>query len=134
LALQSEAMNYRPERVAGLIEKELSLLIAKNVEFPAGALVTITKADVDKKLEHAKIGVSIICPSGTSPKGRPSDCRAEVLRILGKVAGHLQYLLMKKVNIKPLPRIVFEIDHGIEKMARIEKLFLDDKIDDKDAD
>jgi len=124
LALQSEAMNYRPERVAGLIEKELSLLIAKNVEFPAGALVTITKADVDKKLEHAKIGISVL----------PSEKAAEVLRILGKVAGHLQYLLMKKVNIKPLPRIVFEIDHGIEKMARIEKLFLDDKIDDKDAD
>ena len=55
------------------------------------------------------------------------------MHILEKVAGHLQYLLMKRVNIKPLPRIIFEIDHGIEKLAKIEKLLIDDKIKDRDV-
>ena len=126
-------MNYRPERVSSLIKQELSAIIIKNVEFPAGSLVTITDVEVDKKLEHAKIGISVLCPSGTSPAGKPSDCANKVLYILGKVAGHLQYLLMKRVNIKPLPRIIFEIDHGIEKLAKIEKLLIDDKIKDRDV-
>ncbi len=112
-------MNYRPERVSSLIKKELSAIVIKNVEFPAGSLVTITDVEVDKKLEHAKIGISVL----------PSEGANKVLNILGKVAGHLQYLLMKRVNIKPLPRIVFGIDHGIEKAARIEKLLMDDKIE-----
>ncbi|MFA5098629.1 MAG: 30S ribosome-binding factor RbfA [Candidatus Paceibacterota bacterium] len=112
-------MNYRPERVASLIREELSAIIIKNVEFPAGSLVTITDVNVDKKLEHAKVGISVL----------PSEGADKVLHILGKCAGHLQYLLMKRVNIKPLPRIVFEIDHGIEKLAKIEKILLDDKID-----
>ncbi len=116
-------MNYRPERVSNLIKEELSAIIVKNVEFPASSLVTITDVNVDKKLEHAKIGISVL----------PSEGADKVLRILSKVAGHLQYLLMKRVNIKPLPRIVFEIDHGIEKLAKIEKILLDDKID-VDAD
>jgi len=117
-------MNYRPERVSSLIKQELSAIIIKNIEFPAGYLATITDVDVDKKLEHAKIGISVL----------PSEGADKVLRILGKAAGHLQYLLMKRVNIKPLPRIVFEIDHGIEKLAKIEKLLIDDKINNKDAD
>lgn len=126
-------MNYRPERVSSLIKQELSSIIIKSVEFPAGHLVTITKVEVDKKLEHAKIGISVLCPSGTSPAGRPSEGAAKILHILEKVAGHLQYLLMKRVNIKPLPRIIFEIDHGIEKLAKIEKLLIDDKIKDRDV-
>lgn len=111
-------MNYRPERVSSLIKQELSAIIIKNVEFSAGHLVTITKIEVDKKLEHAKIGISVL----------PSEGAEKVLNILGKCAGHLQYLLMKRVNIKPLPRIIFEIDRGIEKLAKIEKLLIDDKI------
>ena len=116
-------MNYRPERVSSLIKQELSSIIIKSVEFPAGHLVTITKVEVDKKLEHAKIGISVL----------PSEGATKVLSILEKVAGHLQYLLMKRVNIKPLPRIIFEIDHGIEKLAKIEKLLIDDKIKDRDV-
>ena len=122
-------MNYRPERVSSLIKQELSAIIIKNVEFPAGSLVTITGVEVDKKLEHAKIGISVLSRSAGSRGAGPSEGADKVLSILGKCAGHLQYLLMKRVNIKPLPRIVFEIDHGIEKLAKIEKILLDDKID-----
>lgn len=111
-------MNYRPERVSSLIKQELSVIVIKNVEFPVGHLITITDVKVDKKLEHAKIGISVL----------PSEGAGKALLTLSKAAGYLQYLLMKRVNIKPLPRIVFEIDHGIEKLAKIEKILLDDKI------
>jgi ribosome-binding factor A len=109
-------MNRRPLRVQSLIREELSKLILRELEFP-GALVTITEVEVNKKLDTAKVMVSII-PSSLAPKA---------LILLGKSAGELQYLLMKKINIKPLPRIHFELDRGPENAAAVEKRLLENE-------
>lgn len=109
-------MNYRPLRVAKLIKEELGMIIEKELEFP-GALFTITEIEVNKKLETARVEFSVF----------PSSSAEEVLKILEKSAGRLQYLLMKKINIKPMPRIFFEIDRGPENAARVEKIFLESK-------
>ena len=107
-------MNFRSERVSKLIRKELAKIIIREVEFD-DALVTITAVEVDKKLEHAKVSVSVI----------PSAHGAAALKELTKRTGALQYLLMKKINIKPMPRIAFALDHGVENAAKVEKLLLD---------
>lgn len=107
-------MTRRPERVQSLIREELGKIILKEMEFPAESIVTIADVEVEKKLESAKVKVSVI----------PSSAEAETLAQLGKSAGRLQYLLMKKINIKPMPRICFEIDHGLENAAQVEKLLL----------
>jgi ribosome-binding factor A len=117
-------MNHRPERVSSLIQEELSRIILREVELPVpGALATITDVEVDKKLEGAKVEVSVI----------PSDAETEkaVLGALDAAAGELQYLLMKKINIKPMPRIRFALDHGYENAAHVEKLLEDDTIKDE---
>jgi ribosome-binding factor A len=110
-------MKYRPERVASLIKGELSKIIIREVEFPG--LVTITNAEVDNKLKQATVKFSVL----------PSEKFEVVLKILEKNRSHLQYLLLKKINIKPMPQIVFEIDRGLEKAAEIEKLLLREKSD-----
>jgi len=109
-------MNRRPLRVQSLIQEELSKIILRELEFP-GALVTITEVDVNKKLDTAKVHVSVI-PSSAAPK---------VLMELGRRAGDLQYLLLKKINIKPMPRIYFELDRGLENAAAVEKKLMEDK-------
>lgn len=101
---------FRAERVSELVKEQVSLLMIREVDFH-GALVTVTEVDVDKKLEHAKIKVSVI----------PATQEEAVLKGLEKSAGHLQHLLMKKINIKPMPRIAFAIDHGYENAAKVEK-------------
>ena len=107
-------MNHRSSRVSKLIRTELSKIILKEVEFP-GTLVTITEVEIDKKLESARVMVSVI----------PAKSSAGVLRELGKAAGHLQYLLLKKINIKPMPRIIFDLDRGPENAAAVEKALLE---------
>jgi ribosome-binding factor A len=109
-------MNHRQERVQSLIQIELSKIIVREIEFPEGALATITGVEADKKLEWAKVLVSVI----------PSSAAAEAMRLLTKSAGELQYLLMKKINIKPMPRIRFELDRGPENAAVVEKLLIED--------
>lgn len=106
---------FRSERVGKLIREELAKLIIREVEIP-GALATITEVNVEKKLDYARVKVSII----------PSEKAPQALKALERQAGHLQHLITKKVNIKPMPRIAFEIDHGYENAAAIEKRLLEE--------
>ncbi len=107
-------MNYRPLRVQKLIREELSKIIIRELEF-GGALATITEVTVDKKLETAEVSVSVM----------PAGAAAKVLKTLTANTPRLQHLLMKKINIKPMPRIHFEIDYGLENAAIVEKRLLE---------
>ncbi|MEK7187667.1 MAG: 30S ribosome-binding factor RbfA [Patescibacteria group bacterium] len=115
-------MNHRTERVGNLIQQELGKLIQREIEFP-GALVTITDVVIDKKMEGAKVMVSVL----------PKNKTAEALDLLDKSAAHLQHLLLKKINIKPMPRIKFEIDFGAENAAAIEKLLTEEGSSESDS-
>jgi len=105
---------FRSERVSSLIREQLGELLVREFNFD-GALATITDVEVDKKLEHAKITVSVI------PSGRTTS----VVGQLDREAGRLQHLLMKKINIKPMPRIAFAIDNGYENAAKVEKSLME---------
>lgn len=108
-------MNHRPLRVANLIQEELGKLILREVNF-GNALVTITDVVIEHKLETATVKVSVI------PEAKEGDA----LDLLNRSAGQLQYLLLRKINIYPMPRIHFEIDRGVENAAKVEKLLLGD--------
>ena len=107
-------MYQRHQRVESLIREELDKLILKELEFP-GALVTVTGVDIQKDLDYAIINVSVI----------PNENEAEVLKVLDKSRKHLQHLLLRKINIKPMPEIRFKIDIGLERAAEVEKALLE---------
>lgn len=113
-------MNHRPARVSKLISNELSKLIQRELEFN-NALVTISHVSIDNKMDNAAIGVSII----------PKEKEAEVIELLSREAPRLQRTLHHHLNIKPMPRLVFKIDSGLEEAARIEKLLLNEELEEK---
>ena len=107
-------MNYRSLRVGKLIREELSVLILRELEFPE-AIVTLTEVLVDKKLGIAKVEVSVV----------PSERAATALKLLNEHRARLQHLLLRKINITPMPHLRFEIDRGPENAARVEKTLLE---------
>lgn len=110
---------YRSQRVEKLIREELSKILVREFEFP-NALVTVTEVQVDKKLEHAKVMVSVI----------PSATEESALATLDKNVGMIQHMLLKKINIKPMPRISFALDRGLENAARVEKVLIKEEGED----
>lgn len=129
-------MRHRQERSSSLIQEELNKVIPRNLEFP-DCLVTITKVEIDSKLIQAIVYFSVLsfcnrCPLKCFNRETAEEISQKnfesVLKILGKNRNHLQYLLAKKINIKPMPQIVFKPDYGLEKAAEVEKLLLKDKI------
>ncbi len=93
-------MNYRNLRVANLIQEELGKLILREIEFPNSTLVTIVEVEVLKDLSRAKIKLGVI----------PATAVLEVMDIINRNRLFLQRLLLRKINIKPMPRIEFELE------------------------
>ena len=104
---------FRSQRVSSLIREKLSWIILREIEVP-GALITLTDVKVEKKLEQAVVKFSVI----------PSERAPEALKVLSAAAGKLRFILTREINIKPMPRIIFEIDRGLENAAEVEKLLL----------
>jgi ribosome-binding factor A len=102
---------FRSERVGSVIQKELSKMIIRDIEL-TGGLITIVEVVVDKKMEHARVHVSVI----------PASVEAHALRVLNMKIGEFQHELNHKMGIRPMPLISFVLDHGNENAARIAKL------------
>jgi ribosome-binding factor A len=90
-------MNYRNLRVVKLIQEELGKIMLREMEFPKSVIVTITEVEVLKDLSQAKVRLGVM----------PGTAAAEALNLINEYRPLLQNLLMKKLNIKPMPRIVF---------------------------
>ncbi len=90
---------FRNSKLASLIEHELSRVILKEFEFE-NALVTITKVEVSSDLLQAKIKLGII----------PKEKELEIYRAVDKRGKELQYKIFKKINIRQIPKFIFEID------------------------
>lgn len=105
-------MSHRLPQVNELIRQELNKLLLSELEFPKDCLVTITKVEVTRDLHYAKVWISVL----------PSYYITKVLKKLNVNIGHLQFLLNKKLVMKPLPRVNFAIDATEQKAAEIERL------------
>src|SRR3989338_7671315 len=104
--------SHRLLQINELIKHELNQLLLTQVEFPGNCLATIVDVETSKDLRHAKVWLSVI----------PEIYTQKVLKRLNKNIGHLQFLLNKKLRIKPLPRIRFVIYQTEIKAADIEAL------------
>ena len=107
-------MRHRQERLNSLIQEELSKIITRDLEFD-GALTTVTKVEVSDDLFNAIIGISVI----------PSSKSKETLKILSENKGRLKHSLLKKLKIRVVPQLNFDIDRGPEKSAQIEKIIIE---------
>lgn len=90
---------YRNLKMAGLIEEELGKLIEREI-YVEGALVTITDVFVMPDLLQAKVKLGII------PKAKELE---GFLAVESKLPV-LRHKLLRKMNVKPMPKLSVEID------------------------
>lgn len=90
---------FRNLKVASAIEHELSTLLARDFNVPE-TLVTITDVAVSEDLLQARVKLGII----------PKEKELETFLKLEKRRRELDHAIFKKLNIRPTPRLKFEID------------------------
>jgi ribosome-binding factor A len=82
------------------------------VEFPKNCLVTIIKVKTSKDLRYAKVYLSVM----------PEAYITKVAKALKARVGKLQFLLNKKLAMRPLPHLYFTFDDTEAQAADLEAL------------
>lgn len=102
----------RQEQVNSLIQKELGAILLSELELPLGSLLTISRVEVSSSLEHADIFVTVL-PDGQTER---------VLALVQKNVYHLQKLLDKKLVLKFVPKIRFQLDEGLQAANEVNEI------------
>ena len=102
-------MSERILKVNKLLKQEVGKLILEDVDFPAGMVVTIIKADTSPDLHYGDIYVSVM----------PQEKEEEALAVLNEDIYAMQQKINKKLHMKPVPMIRFRLDLSGDKAERI---------------
>jgi len=107
-------MSRRSERTSKLIQREISVLLERQVNDPRlASLISVTEVTLSPDLKHAKIFVSTL--SGETNK-------EELLAGFNKASGFLRRELASHLGLKYTPELSFHYDDSIERGARILRL------------
>jgi|SRR5581483_1805391 len=104
-------MSKRIERVNSLLLHEISMITARDFDF-TGAIVTLTHIDATANLIEARAYVSVM----------PEDKADHVVSVLNKGVSAIQQKINRKLNMRPIPKILFVKDTKTQEAARIEEL------------
>ena len=103
----------RSEKVADLIQKEISQMLVKSIKDPRIGFVTITKVVVSEDCRFAKIYFSVagnLAERESSQKG------------LESAEGYIRKELGHRIRLRYTPEIMFQFDPSIEYAIHMEKL------------
>ena len=103
----------RSERVADLIQKEISQMLVKSIKDPRIGFVTITKVTVSEDFRLAKVYFSV---AGTLEE------RERSMKGLDSAKGYVRKELGRRIRLRHTPEIMFQFDPSIEYAIHMEKL------------
>ena len=106
-------MSERIKKLNDLLRDEVGKILTSELEQIDGVLITVVGADTSPTLEHANIRISVF----------PQSQEATTLKKIKQQIYHIQQTLNKRLVMRPVPKIRFEIDRTEEKAEQIEKLF-----------
>ena len=105
-------MARRTERLNEIIKVELGKIILKEIDFPVGVLATITRVDTAPSLNHAKVYISIF----------PEEHGPKMMKVLLSQIYFLQQEVNHKLQMRPVPRLVFCQEKETISAGRVDEL------------
>jgi len=117
-------VSRRLQRLAVLFQRELSALIRTELRDPRiGTIVSITRIEISSDLENATVHTSVLGDAGT---------KTDTIKVLRAAAPFLKHHLLRRLRIKRVPNLDFELDETIEEAAHV--LDLMKKVSGSDED
>ena len=103
---------YRRNRINDAVKEEMAQIL-RDTKDPrvAGALVSITAAQVSGDLKFAKIYFSVL-----------GEDKNEVLKALKSASGFFRSELARRINLRVTPALAFEYDSSMEYGANISSI------------
>ena len=104
-------MSRRTERIASLIQIELSEVVLRKLKDPRIGFVTLTGVDVAPDLKLARVYYSVL--------GEKKE-KEETQRALERATGFLQHEIAEALKLRFTPKLTFHLDESLEEGMRIE--------------
>jgi ribosome-binding factor A len=117
----------RVARIAELIQKELSVILKKEITDSRLKFITITSVKVSRDLSFADILFTQIDVEDSSDKPRSKEI---AVKLLQKAAARLRYALAQRLQLRIVPSLRFFYDDLMEESHRLHALI--DKAIEKD--
>lgn len=111
-----EPMPRRIEKVNSHLQREIAVIIDREVELPENALVTVTRVDTSPDLKNAKVFITVLYPGGDE-KAVLAAVKANTALIRGKLA--------PAVTFRFVPEILICEDVALKLEEKMRKLFAD---------
>ena len=108
--------NYRPTRVAELLQSEIADLLLRQLKDPRLRMATISRVDVSPDLREACVYVSRV-----GDKNEQKETMEGFARAVGFIRGQLG----KRVKLRHTPSLTFKLDTAIADGVRISRLLHD---------
>lgn len=108
----AEGGSHRIDQLNSLVLQEVAAIVSREIEWPSGMFVTMTRVGVADDAESAKVWVSVL----------PALHQQDALDILNARIADIQSVLNKKLVMKFVPKLTFVIDESGEKAATITKV------------
>lgn len=105
----------RTQRIGDQIQRELAILIPREIKDPRLGFITVTGVDVSRDISHAKVFITVM--GDNSP-----EVIKENLTVLKDAAGYLRMLLGKAMKLRSLPALHFHYDESITRGAHLSAL------------
>ena len=107
------ATHSRLERVAALIQQEVSRLLTRGLKDPRIGFVTVTGAKVSPDLREAWVYYAV---------HGDERSRQDTATGLEAAGGFIRHALGETIDLRIIPRLHFVVDEAIERGDRIERL------------
>ena len=98
---------FRMGRINSQLQREISLILSREVRDEKLAEVIVTSVECSKDLKYAKVYYTTLREEG----------RAEIAKLLEKVSGYVRSSLGRVLSYRTVPELTFRFDDS-EELAR----------------
>jgi ribosome-binding factor A len=110
----------RTDRVADQLQKELAVLIQREVKDPRLGMVTVSGVEVSRDLGYADVHVTLLGEDTPERIG-------ENLKVLRQAAGFLRSQIARRIKLRHVPELRFHYDESVVRGQRLSSL-IDDAV------
>lgn len=106
--------NTRQQRIARLIQKDLSDIFLRYARSLGGTLISVSEVRISPDLQIAHVYLSIY------PQTRQAETMARIADDHGKIRGEMGSL--ERHQLRVIPELNFHLDETIDRLERIDEL------------
>jgi len=104
----------RSQRVASEMQKELALILQREVQDPRLGFVTVNEVELSKDLAVAKIYFTVL--------NADSSGKQRNLEVLNEMAPFLRHELAKRMRLRHISELQFHYDNSFDTGMRVDEL------------